>query len=515
MQKEAVIKINEIMNVTTVASYRRRSDILLFIVMFATTLGIIPLLVLGGVAVGWGLLLGLAGALVITILIIRWPLTGFYVIAACALMVEVQPLTTASILTDHLYIFYWPSNLAGQIERPIGYLFIFTILIFVCHRFIKRQWLLHGGGLFWPFLIYLLCIIGGVLHGLVSGGDFKIIVVEIRPFWYFFEAYLLAYNLVRRKRNLYAFFWLVILAAGVKGLQGVYIFLVVLHGRLPTDTSIMSHEESFFFVSLLLLLILLCLHYCYRPQLYAALLILPFDIISLVANERRTDYLALLMGLFMSLALVFVIKPQLRKMLIVSALIITIIGAGYLALFATSTGFLAVPARAIVSVFDPTAISSSRADSNLYRQIEDTDLLYTIKQSPLIGLGFGKPYYEPISLTTVFPQILANDMYYAYIPHNNIYWVWMRLGIIGFCAFWYLIGSAIIKGSLIARNLQDRYLQLIAIYIIGIIGIEIVVAFSDYQLFNFRNIIYVGLLLGILMRLSALDAEKEKQENLV
>ena len=58
----------------------------------------------------------------------------------------------------------------------------------------------------------------------------------------------------------------------------------------------------------------------------------------------------------------------------------------------------------------------------------------------------------------------------------------------------------------------DPRLQLVAIYIVAVTFMEIIVAFADYQLFFFRNVIYLGLLAGILMKLPALD-ENEKVPN--
>jgi hypothetical protein len=49
---------------------------------------------------------------------------------------------------------------------------------------------------------------------------------------------------------------------------------------------------------------------------------------------------------------------------------------------------------------------------------------------------------------------------------------------------------------------------------------EIVVAFADYQLFFYRNVIYMGLLAGILMKLPVIEQKempsdsKEKQKTL-
>jgi hypothetical protein len=86
----------------------------------------------------------------------------------------------------------------------------------------------------------------------------------------------------------------------------------------------------------------------------------------------------------------------------------------------------------------------------------------------------------------------------------------MRLGAIGYAALWSLIAAIIVHGCIIARRLKDPYLQLVAIYVVAITFMEAIVAYADYQLFFYRNVIYLGLLIGILMRLPELD-KKEKE----
>ncbi len=492
---------------TTIAALvaaRKRSDINLFIVIFIIALGLTPLFVAGGWVVGPILALGVLVSLIVAFLIVLWPVVGFYAVALCALLVEQSPLNTP-VLTDRLDIFYWPPGLEGLIERPIGFLFIFILLTVACRRLVSQQSPLQGGKLFLPFLCYILCVLGGVVHGLTSGGDLKIIVVEFRPFWYMFVAYLTAYNLLTCKRHIYLFFWFVILSAGVKALQGLYIYLNFLHGHLTGRISIMSHEESFFFVSLLVLLVLFYLHHRYRPQFCISLLILPCVIVALIANERRADYIALMGGLAATWLLIFCLKPHARKKLLALLLICIVLGACYFAIFTNSTGGIGGPAHGIVTIFRPDV---QTALSNKYRTIENYDLVYTAKQSPLIGLGFGKQFLQPIRLQ----NISQLDIYYLYIPHNTVYWVWMRLGLIGFFVLWYLFGTAIVRAGIIIRSLRDPYLQLTAIYVVGVIFIEIVVAYGDYQFFFYRNVIYTGLLLGILMKLPALDENERERE---
>lgn len=486
---------------------RKQNDLLLFIVIFVTVLSLTPLLVVAGVKVGFSLVLAGIGALLLAALVVRWPASGFYIIVGCVLLIEQNPLQYPDG-TDRLYIFYWPPNMAGFIERPIGIVMLFVLLALVLHRLVKRQRPLWGGTLFLPFLFFLLCVAFGVMHGLISGGDFKIIVLEIRPLWYLFLSYLLGYNLITHKNQIRNFLWATIIGAGVKGIQGTYIVLVYLHGHLQGQNEIMAHEESFFFVALILLVILFSLHYNYRPQFFAALLVMPCLLVALIANNRRADYSALLIGIMVSWALAILVKPQARKGLVIALIIFVALGGAYVVAFAHAGGSIGEPARALMSVIQPSQANARDTASNLYRTIENYDLKYTARLNPL-GLGFGKPFLQPILL----PNIVTLDPYYNYVPHNTIYWIWMRLGPIGYFALWFLFGAIIIRGSLIARQLRDHYLQLVAIYIVAIVFMEIVVAFADYQLFFYRNVIYLGLLTGILLKLPSIDQKiDEKKE---
>src|SRR6266700_7618376 len=126
------------LTVPNLLAMSKREDLLLFIVIFSTVLSLTPLLVLGGLTVGFGLVLGIVVSLLTAVLIVRWPLTGIYVVAGCALLIEEQPLFTP-IFTDQLNIFYWPQGLEGLIERPIGFMFLFILFMLICHRLLNRK----------------------------------------------------------------------------------------------------------------------------------------------------------------------------------------------------------------------------------------------------------------------------------------------------------------------------------------------------------------------------------------
>ncbi len=507
MSRQPLITSETESTVSSLITARRRQERRLFIVLFITLFSFTPLFILGGTKTGFSMLLGGVVALALALSIVRWPILGLYALAASAFLFEQEALATP-IFTDRLYVFYWPPQLEGFFERPIGLLILFTFFIWLLHRLLRRERLLQGGALWFPFLFYMLCVAGGVLYGLATGGNLKIIVVEFRPFWYMFASYLLAYNFVTKRSHIRNFFWLAIVSAGVKSLQGLYVYLIVYHGSLVGHETIMSHEESFFFAALLLLVIIFSLHYRYRPQLITALCIVPVVLVAMVANQRRTDYIALLVGAGVAWILIFQVKPKARGRLLLLLLTCAGIGTGYVLAFQNSQGTLGEPARAIISVFKPSVSDIRDANSNLYRIFEDNDLKFTVKQYPF-GLGFGKPFLQPQSLTSIFPGIIASDPYYNYVPHNTIYWIWTDLGPIGYFSLWFLFGTIIILGSITARKLQDPYFQVVAIYIVAITVMEIIVAFADYQLFFFRNVIYLGLLCGILAKLPLLDQQNQ------
>ncbi len=151
---------------------QKRGDTFLFMIIAAIVICLTPVLILIGMDIGFSYMV--AGIVVLAILafVARWPVIAFYLVAAAALVVEQDPSSLSGSFSYTLYVFYWPTSLAGLPERPIGFFILLAFLVLICHRIVTRQKLLLGGELFLPFLLFMLCIAFGVVHGLTSGGDF-------------------------------------------------------------------------------------------------------------------------------------------------------------------------------------------------------------------------------------------------------------------------------------------------------------------------------------------------------
>jgi hypothetical protein len=63
----------------------------------------------------------------------------------------------------------------------------------------------------------------------------------------------------------------------------------------------------------------------------------------------------------------------------------------------------------------------------------------------------------------------------------------------------------VIQGSLVMRRLKDPFFQALAGMIIALVVMQVVIAYADLQLTFYRNMIYLGVMLGILMRLDRID----------
>ncbi|HXJ81588.1 MAG TPA: O-antigen ligase family protein [Candidatus Methylomirabilis sp.] len=448
-------------------------------------------------------LIGALAVLVGATAIVKRPIVGLYLLTACAVLVEAQPLEI-SVLTDRLHVYSWPPELAGRAERPIGLCLLFVLVVVGYRRWRDGRRPLDGGPLLWPFAVFLLFVAWGCVRGWLAGGVPKIIVLEARPFCYLFFAYLLAFNVIDTPRQVRALLWIIIVGVGVKALQGLYVYLVVLHGHLEGHRDIMAHEDSFFLATVIVLFAVFAFHHRDPRQYSAILLLLPFLAVAMIANQRRVAYLALLAGTVVAWTLAFLLSPPRRRQLL------TILSIGlplivfYVLAFFPDTTFLARPAHGIVSVFYPDPAEDFTAKSNLYRAMENDGLLTTIRQDPWLGRGFGRPFLPPVAL----PDLSQWNAYYLYIPHNGIYWVWMRLGLIGFLALWLLLGSLIVRGALIAERLHDQAQRTVAIFVVAVTIMEILVAYADYQLYVLRNVLYLGVLAGAQMKLPTLGEDR-------
>lgn len=221
-------------------------------------------------------------------------------------------------------------------------------------------------------------------------------------------------------------------------------------------------------------------------------------LVALLANGRRAGIDALAAGAAVILLLAFRFEPDLRKRVAWLSVVLVIAGAAFIGYaWDKQYGIQAQLVRPIRSLVDPSARDFS---SDSYRIAETANLRFTFQTSPLIGVGFGSPFY------IVFPMADISKTYplWNVIPHNSLMWVGMRMGTIGFAAFWGLIGLALLEGFYVMDRRRDPLLRAIAAFAIAAIVAELAVGYADLQLENYRNLIFLGVVIGVVNRLHQL-----------
>jgi hypothetical protein len=208
-----------------------------------------------------------------------------------------------------------------------------------------------------------------------------------------------------------------------------------------------------------------------------------------MVNSRRTAWLVLAAGLIIVGIVGAVTLPGRRRFLVRTGVWLAAVLCVYLPVYWNQTGTLGQPARAVHSFVSPNPRDAS---SDLYRAQENANLTLNIHQGGLVGKGFGVPidYALPIAnISQVDPEI-------AYVPHNGVLYIVMRMGLFGAIAFWCVIGVGLIAACRLAAR-ADRDAALIGFVTAASIVGYTLQGYNDQGFFFYRIAICMGLLLGL------------------
>ena len=367
---------------------------------------------------------------------------------------------------------------------------LLLIIVLVC--VLKR----HQLGLNpWPrshvtLAIYgiLAAIVVAVGLGQLHHGALRVSLMECRPYVYIAASYFLTSILITSRKAVRAMLWSFVLSVGFKALQGIYVWVNNRH-MYPKPEAYIGHEASYFFVIFIVLALALWVFHQPGTLRAVATWLLPFVLFAAVINHRRVVWEMLGVALLCFGVVVYHALPRRRRLLGKCVAAVVLASAVYFPVMWNSTSSLALPAQSIKSQFHPTVRDAS---SDLYRVQENANLQHNIQQGGLIGRGFGVKidYALPIAdISTIDPLI-------AYIPHNDVLDVLMRMGLLGGISMWFLIGAGIIAGSRLAKC-RDRETAVIGVVASGAMVAWAFMAAEDQGFYMFRLAFITGCVLGL------------------
>jgi hypothetical protein len=219
---------------------------------------------------------------------------------------------------------------------------------------------------------------------------------------------------------------------------------------------------------------------------------------AMMVNHRRSAELALIAGAAVLMVLAIRFDDEHRSRWLGLTLLVlvggTIFMVGY---WNHTTGLTGELVRPIRSLFVPDQRDYL---SNIYRVAENANIQFNFKMSPLIGSGFGIP------MIVIFPMADISFVYplWNYIPHNTLLWIGMRMGALGYAAFFGLLAMAILQACRQLATRKDPLISSIAAFAVAAIVAEMIQGYTDLQLDTYRNLIVFGAVLGVINRLPQL-----------
>ncbi len=444
---------------------------------------------------------------VVPFLLWRYRKLSLYIIFSAAILFEVMPGDISDGFFDQVP-FFWNVNTIFQ-RRGMSFealpinLFELTFLIAGFGNMVRNVYMrtvkIQFGTLIWPLAMYILMVILNTVRAFGEGQEHTIVLQEIRSQFYLITIYLFAFNITDPNVDVKRFAWMFAVCAGIKGLAYCYRRYVLIAGLPLPDQGVGSHEEAFFFCCFVGLLLAAWLVKMRGSLMVWLWLLYPAVVLGNLATNRRAGTAALVIALPILIMAAIRAMPKRRTMAIVLGVMMVTLGPVYYFAFRNSESTIAQPARAIKSHFEPNARDES---SDLYRQAESANMMDTIKESPLttlIGYGYGKPFLKNHPMADISKTYALWDV----IPHNQILWVWMRTGTVGFVAFWMIIAFAIIRICrlmILAEKDDNPWSQLLALWAFSIVVMGIMFGLLDLQLSCYRNMIFLGLILGLVER---------------
>jgi O-antigen ligase len=188
--------------------------------------------------------------------------------------------------------------------------------------------------------------------------------------------------------------------------------------------------------------------------------------VALVLNNRRIAFVSLVASLFV---LYTMLHGRVKLWATRVGIFLLPLACLYLLAARTHTTGIFKPGAQLMSVSEQTDGSSRTRD------IENYNLIQTIKPNPLIGTGWGHEYRE-MNRAYNISQIFAQ---YRFIAHNSILWLLSIGGVVGFALVWMQIVVGVFLSTRSYRFARDAHERTAAASMIAILICYVVQAWGD------------------------------------
>ena len=219
-----------------------------------------------------------------------------------------------------------------------------------------------------------------------------------------------------------------------------------------------SHNDSILFVIVLMALVIRVTHQVSTRNVASLLLVGSWLMFGIVINNRRLAFV----NVFVCCALLLFVMRGPAKKFVMRAMVLSLpLIVAYVLIGGKRSSPVFKPAALIMSVI------TQKDNSSITRDIENFNLIVTLKQGKLLGSGWGHEYIEYVKADDISEAFAQ----YKYIAHNNVLWLLSIGGYVGFSLLFLPIAIGVFlarRAYFFARTPDERTSAIVAMCIFAV-----------------------------------------------
>jgi hypothetical protein len=305
---------------------------------------------------------------------------------------------------------------------------------------------------------------------------------------------------VRGPRDFRALGTILVVAAVTKGILVMWVYLVVCAPMGKTPFYATTHSDSATFAIGVVLLAANLFEHRDRKTFWPFALLTPLLLTAISMNNRRLAFVGVGFGVVTTIALMrpSAFKKKLKRML----LLLSPVFVAYVKIGGTSTNPFFAPAASINSVM------SGEDSSAITRDIENYNLIVTLKENKIIGPGFGFEYIEAV----MADDISEGFSLYKFIAHNSVLWLWSVGGLVGFTLIWMVYAMQAFFASRGYRHAATPVERAAGLTTLAATMSIMAQDWGDMGLHSYTNLTLFGICYAVAAKLFAANEPGERPE---
>ena len=339
----------------------------------------------------------------------------------------------------------------------------------------------------------LLSILAECIWGLVMGGDMRQTTWQIHHFVLMFVAAYAMIAIYRTPKHLVGLGKTILYAGFCRAAVLIYYDLTVVRGMAERPATLTTHHDTVLFVTC----IIMALSYALERRTMKAALVAFFSFavfaLCIQLNNRRLAWVSLVFAL----VVLYVTMPdhQLKKRIKRGALILAPVLSLYIAVGWGRTEGIFKPVGSLSTMFGKHEDASSET-----RNIENYNLIQTLKTNPILGTGWGHEYREiskAYDISEIFKQ-------YRFIPHNSVLGIFAFTGFLGFVGVWVVLPVSVYFNARTRRFARAPAERAAAVSGIAIVVIYANQAYGDMGMTSLTGSMITAGAIAVAARLSVI-----------